>query len=81
MILLPLFPRVRWIGVSYHANLKAFCYILFKEIFFETGSHVDCFAHAYYVAKHDLELLIFLLLLLVPSAGIVGKGLSPPLTL
>lgn len=52
-----------------------------KEIFFEMGSHVDCFAHAFYVAKHNLELLIFLLLLLVPSAGIVGKGLSPPLTL
>lgn len=42
--------------------------------FFETGSHVDSFAPAYHVAENDLELLIFLLLLLVLSAGIIGKG-------
>lgn len=44
------------------------------KIFFETGSHVDSFAPAYHGAENDLELLIFLLLLLVLSAGIIGKG-------
>lgn len=47
---------------------------LLLNLFFETGSHVDSFAPAYHVAENDLELLIFLLLLLVLSAGIIGKG-------